>query len=194
MADSLTAVRTATAAVPGLDGPSVTEARAPVDPFAGLTARPFAIVALLCFAPVVVSFAVAPGAWWTDYPGILFHLAMFMVVAKLPAPGWAKAAGFAWLALDVTTGVMTLNAVPHAIAIYVRYGGHIFGGAWIATASLSGGRAVKIVGLINGLLLFSYTFVSPFVPAKALAATAPLWLVWLAIVAWQYGPRRPHAG
>lgn len=65
-----------------------------VDPFRSVGPRWFALAALVFFFPVVVSFAVFPGAWWVDYPGIWFHLAMFMLVSKLDAPDWAKVAGY----------------------------------------------------------------------------------------------------
>ena len=158
-----------------------------VDPFRSVSPRWFAIAALACFAPVVATFAFAPGAWWKDYPGILFHLAMFMLVNKLDAPEWAKAAGYGWLFLDVTTGVLTLNGMPTPDANLFRYGGHIFAGIWILVASLSGTRAMKILGAIIGVWMTGYTFVSPFLSAKALAPASLLYLIWLAVVAWQNG-------
>lgn len=160
------------------------------DPIRSLSTRSIAAAALLFFAPVVLSFAVAPGAAWIrNYPGILFHLAIFLLVSRLEAPEWAKAAGYGWLVLDVMTAVLTLNSVPHEIYDFVRLGGHIFGGIWIATASLSGSRPVKIVGLITGIYLSGFTFLSPFLPLKALGPGALLVLVWLAIIAWQNGSR-----
>ncbi len=160
------------------------------DPARSLSPRLIAAAALLFFAPVVVSFAVAPGAAWVrNYPGIFFHLAIFLLVAKLEAPEWAKAAGYGWLVLDVMTGVLTLNGVPYEIYNFVRLGGHIFGGIWIATASLSGSRPMMIVGVITGVYLSAYTFVSPFVSMKVLGPNAILVLVWLAIIAWQNGSK-----
>ena len=58
-----------------------------------LAPRVLATLAFLCFAPVVVSFSVAPGAFWADYPAILFHIALFLLVAGLHAPDWGRAAG-----------------------------------------------------------------------------------------------------
>lgn len=163
-----------------------------IDPARSLSTRSIALAALIFFAPVVLSFAIAPGAAWIrNYPGILFHLAIFLLVPRLEAPEWAKAAGYGWLVLDVMTGVLTLNGVPHEIYDFVRLGGHIFGGTWIAVASLSGSRAVQVVGVFTGLYLAGFTFVSPFFPLTALSATAPLTLVWLAIIAWQNGSKRP---
>ena len=164
-----------------------------VDPFPSVPPRWFAVAALLCFVPVAVSFVVTPRPWWLDYAGIAFHLAMFMLVAKLDAPDWAKAAGYGWLFLDVTTGIMTLNHVPYSTAIYVRLGGHIFSGIWLIVASLSGSRALQIVGVISGVWLMGYSFVSPFYPMKVLGPQSMLVLVWLAIVAWQYGSKRSLA-
>ncbi|WP_407542512.1 hypothetical protein Q0M94_23255 (plasmid) [Deinococcus radiomollis] len=146
-----------------------------------------AISALVCFAPVVVTFAVAPGVWWADYPGILFHLAMFFLVAKLPAPDWAKAAGYGWLVLDVMTGVLTLNHVPHATADFVRLGGHVFAGIWLVTSALSGSRPYKIIGVLTGAWLGGYTFLSPFLPMTVIGPTAIFFLIWLGIIAWQNG-------
>lgn len=158
-----------------------------VDPIRSVPPRWFSLAALILFIPIALSFAIKPRPWWNDYPGILFHLAMFGLVAKLDAPDWAKAAGYGWLFLDVTTGIMTLNNVPMSTAIYVRLGGHIFGGVWLIVASLSGSRSMKVVGSIAGIWLIAYSFVSPFVPIKALGPQALLVLVWLAIVSWRYG-------
>ncbi len=163
------------------------------DPAASLSPRVPALAALLFFIPVVVSFAVAPGMWWINYPGILFHLAIFLLVSKLDAPEWARAAGYGWILLDVTTGVMTMGNVAHNIAYFERYGGHIFAGIWFVTVSLPGSRAVRITGVLAGALLFSYSFVTRFVPAVALSATSPLILIWLGLVAWQNGVRRVTA-
>ncbi len=152
--------------------------------------RVFAIMAIAFFAPVAVTFAVAPGVWWADYPGILFHLAVFLLVPRLPAPEWAKAAGCGWLVLDVTTSVLTLNNVPHNVADPFRLGGHIFAGIWIATASISGSVPIKLFGLITGLWLFAFSFVSPFVPMTLLAPASLSMLVWLGVIAWQNGSLR----
>ena len=165
----------------------------PVDPFASVPPRAFAIAALLFFLPIVASQAISPGAWWTSYPSLLFHLAMFMLVAKLEAPDWAKAAGYGWLLLDITAGVLTLNHASREIAVNVRLGGHVFAGIWLATASLSGSRLVKVVGILIGASLFAYTFVSPFLPLTALRATSILYLIWLAALAVQNGTSGTHS-
>lgn len=154
------------------------------------SARTSAIAAMLMFAPVAIMLIFLPRNWWADYPGILFHLAIFLLVTRLPAPEWAKAAGYGWLLLDVTVGVMSLNGVPLEIAFPIRLGGHIFAGIWIVNVSLLGSTPVKVTGLIAGIWLFAFTFVSPFFSAKALAPASILILVWLVIIAWQNGSKR----
>ncbi|MDE1165431.1 MAG: hypothetical protein PW845_08565 [Pseudomonas sp.] len=151
------------------------------------SARVCASAAILMFAPVVASYFLMPKGWWLDYPGILFHLAIFLLVPRLPAPEWARAAGYGWLVLDVTVGVMTLNHVPMEIAMPIRLGGHIFAGIWIINVSLLAVRPIKLTGLVTGLWLAGYSFVSPFVPKTALAPTALLMLVWLGLIAWRNG-------
>ncbi|WP_437304327.1 hypothetical protein [Sorangium sp. So ce388] len=152
--------------------------------------RVAASAAFLCFAPVLVSFAVAPGARWPEYPGLAFHLAVFALVPSLRAPEWARMAGYGWLFLDVTTGVMALNHVPHAVADPVRLGAHIFAGIWIVTASRAASLPVKLVGVPAGALLFAYSFVSPFLPPTVLAPASILMMVWFALIAWQNGSQR----
>ncbi len=157
-----------------------------VDPFRSLSPTWIALPALILFAVVVVSFSRPHRPWWTDYPGIIWHLLTFILVAKLDAPDWARAAGYGWLVIDVLVGVLTLNHVPAALYFPIRLGGHVFGGTWITMASLSGSPAMRIVGVIAGVWLAGYSFVSPFVSPKALGPDSILVIVWLGIIAWRY--------
>ena len=59
--------------------------------------------------PVAAHFRFVPDARWTEYVGIFFHLAVFLLVFKLPPPEWARAAGYSWLLLDVAAGVLRIN-------------------------------------------------------------------------------------
>jgi hypothetical protein len=149
--------------------------------------RMCATTAILMFLPVVLSYVTGPGGAWLDYPGICFHLAIFLLVARLPAPEWARAAGYGWLVVDVMVGVMTLNHVPAEVAMPMRLGGHIFAGIWIVNVSLLAVRPIKLTGLVAGTWLAGYSFVSPFVPKTALAPTALLVIIWLGLIAWRNG-------
>ena len=149
--------------------------------------RLIAVVGIFLFFPVIVSFAVAPGVVAFEYIGILFHLTLFLLVARLKAPEWAKAAGYGWLILDVATGALIINSVPYEIAIAVRFGGHVLGGVWIATSSQLAPRTIAVVGTITDVWLAGYTFVAPFVPKIFLAPASLLVIVWLGLLAWKSG-------
>jgi hypothetical protein len=152
--------------------------------------RVLALAAILSWVPVAVGFAMTPKPWWINYPGIVFHLSLFFLVPRLPAPSWARAAGYGWLIIDTTVGVLSLNGVPDAIAQPMRLGGHIFAGIWIAVSSLSGSTPMMVTGLISGIWLFVFTFVSPFYPMSALGPASLVVLVWLGLPAWQNGSTR----
>jgi hypothetical protein len=152
-----------------------------------ISPRALATAAILFFAPVVVTFAVAPGVWWADYLAILFHLSVFLLVARLPAPEWARAAGYGWLILDVVASVLTLNHVPPPIGEHVRLGGHIFAGIWMVAVSLPGSALFRIVGVIAGAWLALFTFGSPVLPRVLLAPDAIACLIWYGLIAWQNG-------
>src|SRR5437660_8314006 len=53
------------------------------------------------------------------------HLLLFPVVAALPAPPWARAAGYGWLVIDIATDIMALNGVASTIYLPMKYGGHV---------------------------------------------------------------------
>src|SRR5690349_1069647 len=43
------------------------------------------------------------------------HLILFPVVAALPASPWARAAGYGWLVIDITTDIMALQKVVDTV-------------------------------------------------------------------------------
>ncbi|MGI8588222.1 MAG: hypothetical protein ACR2M0_11130 [Chloroflexia bacterium] len=114
--------------------------------------------------------------------GVAPHLLLFPVIAALPAPPWARAAGFGWLVLDMTTGIMALNGVAAAIFIAMRYGGHVSAGVWIAAASWQAKGATRIVGLLTALDLAGYSFAAPFVPMYVLYPAELLLALWLLLI------------
>lgn len=131
--------------------------------------------------------------------GVAPHLLLFPVVAWLPAPRWARAAGYGWLVIDMTTDIMALNGVPAAIFLAMRYGGHVAAGLWIASASWRAGGAVRVVGVLLALDLAGYSFVAPFdpthfVPLLPSLALLPLWLVQVGRLLWQKGENRRELG
>lgn len=107
------------------------------------------------------------------------HLLLFPIVTALPAPPWARAAGFGWLVIDIATDIMVLNGVADSIYLPMRYGGHISAALWIASASWQAGGATRLAGLLLALDLGGYSFI-PNAPAALLIPSGvliPLWLV-----------------
>ena len=115
--------------------------------------------------------------------GVAPHLLLFAVIAALPAPVWAKSAGYGWLAIDMTTDVMALNGVADATFLPMRYGGHIAAALWIATASWQARGATRGVGLLLALDLGIYSFIAPFVSFVALLPSIILLPTWFVLVA-----------
>ncbi|MDQ2783467.1 MAG: hypothetical protein M3Y58_00500 [Chloroflexota bacterium] len=119
--------------------------------------------------------------------GIAPHLLLFVVVAALPAPSWARSAGYGWLAIDMTTDIMALNGVAPATFLPLRYGGHIAAALWIATASWQAKGATRNVGLLLALDLAGYSFIAPFVSFVALLPSIVLLPAWFVLVARHIG-------
>ena len=109
------------------------------------------------------------------------HVLLFPIIALLPAPNWAKHAGYGWLVIDIATDIMQLNNVAAITYLPMRYGGHIAAAIWIASASWQAKGAFRVIGLILALDLAIYSFIAfiPFtfimlIPSLILL---PLWIV-----------------
>lgn len=109
------------------------------------------------------------------------HLIVFPIIAALPAPGWAKAAGYGWLVLDIASEIMQINGVVKVTFLSLRYGANIAAAVWIAASSWQGSGAFRVIGIILALMFALYSFVAflPFtflmlVPSLILL---PLWFL-----------------
>lgn len=111
---------------------------------------------------------------------IAAHLLLFPLVAALPAPQWARAAGYGWLTIDMATDIMALNSVPDTTYLPMRYGGHIAAALWIATASRQAKGALRIVGLLLALNLGGYSLI-PHASYLLLIPTGVLLPLWFAL-------------
>jgi len=152
-----------------------------------LSFRTIAILPIVLFIPTLILGVALPGSKIGAALGMLFHLSVLFVVSRMPAPAWARAAGFAWLALDITSGAMTLNDVPYDIAFPVRLGGHVLAGTWIMTVSLlCKPRSVRFLGVVVGLWLALYTFFGSALPVILLAPPGTLVVIWFGLLAWNY--------
>lgn len=126
--------------------------------------------------------------------GVAEHLLLFPVIAALPGPRWARAAGYGWLVVDMATDIMQLNGAPVAVYLTLRYGGHISAALWTVAASWQARGALRVVGLLYALDLASYSFIA-FVPRSFLVllpslVLLPLWLVLVGrLLAWRESPQ-----
>jgi len=109
------------------------------------------------------------------------HLILFPVVAALAAPEWARAAGYGWLAIDISTDIMALDRVADTIYLPMRFGGHIVAAIWIATASWRAGGGTRWIGLLLALNLGAFSFL-PNGPIALLYPSAFLLPIWFALV------------
>ncbi|MBG0823546.1 hypothetical protein HS048_22730 [Planomonospora sp. ID91781] len=146
--------------------------------------RLVALLPLLLFLPVVIAFFADPDVAWGEYLGVFFHLSILFLVSRLEAAPWAKAAGYAWVALDVLTGILMINAVEYDTAWAVRLGGHVLAGVWIVASSLvSRSWPVRVVGVITGAWLAGYSFVGTLLAEEFLRPAGIMILVWFALLA-----------
>ena len=111
---------------------------------------------------------------------IAAHLLLFPLVAALPAPQWAKAAGYGWLVIDMASDIMALNSVPNTTYLPMRYGGHVAAALWIATASWQASGAMRIVGLLLAFNLGGYSLI-PHASYLLLIPTGFLLPIWFAL-------------
>lgn len=107
------------------------------------------------------------------------HILLYPVVASLPAPSWARAAGYGWLVIDISQDIMALHGVPASIYLPLRYGGHVAAALWMATSSSRANASTKVVGLLLALDLGGFSFVrgGSFLLLSPSYILLPLWFV-----------------
>ncbi len=119
--------------------------------------------------------------------GVVYHLIILAIIARLKAPSWAKAAGYGWIALDVACGIMTLCNVPDATAFPVRLGGHVLCGIWITVVCMfCRDRLLKYLGFFIASWLAVFSFFGGVLDMSLLAVPGVLVVVWLALLGWRY--------
>lgn len=139
----------------------------------------FFFLPYLHFLPSGLSGLVQDGTLGGAIIGNAEHLVLFPIIAALPAPRWAKQAGYGWLVVDMATDIMALQGVSPALYLALRYGGHISSVLWVACASWQATKATRIVGLLYAfdIALFSYIPHGSFFLLIPSAFLFPLWLI-----------------
>lgn len=110
------------------------------------------------------------------------HLVVFPIVAALPAPRWAKAAGYTWLVIDMLTDLLQLAGVPKSVYLVIRLAINLVAALWIATASWHATGAIRGIGLFVAIDFACYSLVILLTPLAFLVALPslvflPLWFL-----------------
>lgn len=146
--------------------------------------RYIALLPLALFVPVVLALLIDPSVVWGEYLGVFFHLSILLLVSRLDAAPWAKAAGYGWVVLDVLAGILMINDISYETAWAVRLGGHVLAGVWIVASSLvSRSWLVRVAGLVSGVWLGGYSFVGTTVPEEFLSPAGIVTAVWFGLLA-----------
>src|SRR5688500_11774888 len=96
--------------------------------------RMSAAIGLLSF--VILGFLLITGRHFAEqYVAVLWHFGMLLVVAVVAAPSWAKAMGFAWIAIEFILSGAVIQGLSNEMAQQLRFGGaHICTAFWVAGA------------------------------------------------------------
>ena len=144
-----------------------------------------AAIAAVLFAIVIALVASKREGDLADIVGIVYHALLLPIVALLPAPLYAQAAGFGWAILDVLAGTLPLNGVDRSLARAVRLGAHVPAGIWMVAAGLANGGLIAIVGVPLGMVTAGHALLARRVGMRPLIASAPFVCLWLGLIAWR---------
>ena len=137
------------------------------------------------FALLNIGLGVAPRARWVQVAGLGAHALLLPLTAQLAAPGWARALGYAWFAVDSAASAAVLGGKTPESVMPVRLGGHLLAAGWLAGASWALPPAAKWLGWAAAGCFGGHTLVARFTKGKPpvlLYASGPLLVGWLAVV------------
>lgn len=156
----------------------------------------FALHLLTYFVPSIRDATLDTSATIAILLGVLAivqHLVVFPVVAALPAPTWARLAGYTWLVVDMVTDLLQLGGAPKSIYLVVRLIINLVAALWVATASLHGTGALRVIGLIVAIDFACYSLLGGFFPWAFVVALPSLILLplWFILVGRYLGQAKP---
>lgn len=146
--------------------------------------RTAASVGLVCFIALNVSLF-SGWLYAEQFIGIPWHLCLLAIVTLVDTPLWARANGYAWLAIDLALAGAVLQGFPAEMATQLRFGGaHICTAIWVAGTMWGKGTIIKVIG---GLLAaaFMITALIPLskLPLAAIVVLGVLMFSWIAALA-----------
>jgi hypothetical protein len=112
------------------------------------------------------------------------HLVVFPVVAALPAPRWAKIAGYVWLVVDMATDLLQLGGASKSVYLVLRLAINLVAALWIATASWRATGALRPIGVFVAVDFAGYSLLILLTPLAFLVVLPSLVLlpVWFLLV------------
>ena len=149
-----------------------------------LTLRLACVFGLLSFLALNFCVLTARNAA-ADYVGIPWHLGLLIVIAMVEAPAWARAMGFAWVALEFIISGAAIHGFPPPLASALRFGGaHLCTALWVAGAAYRKPGLLQLVG--GGLVLIHLATCLLPIP-MSLPIYAGMFLftfLWVALLGW----------
>jgi hypothetical protein len=166
-----------------------------------LGAGRLAYAGAILFAALFASVALQAPSPISPLLGLLCHLILFPIIAALPAPAWAQAAGYGWLIIDVALNVAAWNLAALGIGSSdlhlvnatfdsLRQGIHVSASIWIAAASWRTPTRIRPIGVAVALFLTATALAGLWLPVWFVYPGYLLLVVWLALVGRQLY-RRP---
>lgn len=146
---------------------------------------PVAFASAGLFALLNVGLGTAPHARWVQYAGLGAHTLLLPLTARLAAPGWARALGYAWFAVDSAASAAVLGGKTPESVMPVRLGGHVLAAAWLVGASQTLPPPARWLGWATAGCFGGHSLVAPYTKGKPpvlLYASGPLLVGWLAVV------------
>ena len=110
------------------------------------------------------------------------HAVVFPVVASLPAPRWARSAGYLWLVIDMATDLAQLGGAPKPLYLVLRLGVNLAAALWIASASSRARTGMRRLGVFVACDFACYSLVALLSPLAFLVTLPslvllPVWFV-----------------
>ena len=125
--------------------------------------------------------------------GLVYHLSLIPLVARLPGGPEVVMAGYLWLYLDALIDITSINRIGDAVDWPLRMGVHLFAAIWICGVSWGLGGAVLWIGVPLGIGLGLHAVFGADLPRSRMVlgvTVLPLmsgWLIALAVTLWMQG-------
>lgn len=145
----------------------------------------FAIVSCLGWVGMFVA-KKSGRLWLGNCLGLVYHLALAPVVQALPAPDFARMAGYVWIFCDALIDVASINGMKEDDIWALRMGVHIPASIWIIGSSLQMAGSSRALGVVLGALLTLHAIIGPKIPQAKLTLflfVLPAMTAWLSLIA-----------